>query len=134
MDPQLYAYLLFFQCICILKIVNLSWNLVPRLIQICRNQWWCSLFLFYCFNIVSNDHGRIHSCDFFVFDWIYPFGANLIQKIKIVSLNWKLVRKLIWICRIQWWYSFFCFRLETLFFGKLGPKNLNCKFKLKYDT
>ena len=24
----------------------LSWNLVPRLIWVCKIQWWCSLFLF----------------------------------------------------------------------------------------
>ena len=29
-----------------LNIVSLSRNLVPRLILICRIQWWCSLFLF----------------------------------------------------------------------------------------
>ena len=29
-----------------IKIVSFSWNLVPRLIQICRVQWWCSLFVF----------------------------------------------------------------------------------------
>ena len=27
-----------------IKIVRLSWNLVPRLIWTCRTQWWCSLF------------------------------------------------------------------------------------------
>ena len=29
-----------------IKIVNLNWNLVPRLIRICRIQWCCSFFLF----------------------------------------------------------------------------------------
>ena len=29
-----------------IKIVNLRWNLIPRLIRICRIQWCCSLFLF----------------------------------------------------------------------------------------
>ena len=29
-----------------IKTVSLSWNLVPRLIQICRIQWCCSLFPF----------------------------------------------------------------------------------------
>ena len=28
------------------KIISLSWNFLPRLIQICRIPWWCSLFLF----------------------------------------------------------------------------------------
>ena len=31
-------------------IVSLSWNLVPRLIRICRIQCYCSLFLFYIAN------------------------------------------------------------------------------------
>ena len=30
-----------------LEIVCLSWNLVPTLIQICKIQWWCSLFFFW---------------------------------------------------------------------------------------
>ena len=28
------------------KIISWSWNLVPRLIRICRIQWWCWIFLF----------------------------------------------------------------------------------------
>ena len=28
------------------KIVSLSWNLAPRITQICRIQWWCFLFCF----------------------------------------------------------------------------------------
>ena len=31
---------------------NLVRNLVPRLIQICRIQWWCSIFLFYTENTI----------------------------------------------------------------------------------
>ena len=29
---------------------------------------------------------------------------------------------------------FFCFRPETPFLGKFGPKNQNCQFKLKFGT
>ena len=29
-----------------IKIISLSWNFVPGLIQICRIEWWCSLFPF----------------------------------------------------------------------------------------
>ena len=64
------------------QIVSLSWNLVHRLIQICRISWWCSLF--------------------YLFDQKYLFWVNLVQKIKTVSLSWNLVPRLIWICRIQW--------------------------------
>ena len=43
---------------------------------------------------------------FFVFDWNYPFCANLAEKIRIVNLSWKVVPKLIWIGKIQWWRLF----------------------------
>ena len=31
---------------------------------------------------VSNDHGCIHKCNFPLFDWKYPFRANLVKKNK----------------------------------------------------
>ena len=45
--------------------------------------------------------------------WKYPFGANLVQKIKIDCLRW-----------IQWWCSNFLG-------GSFGPKSQNCLFKMK---
>ena len=69
------------------KIVSLGWNLVPRLIQICSIQWWCSLF---CFSPGINT-------------LLGKFGP----KIKFVRLSWNLVSRLIWICRIQWRCSLF---------------------------
>ena len=33
-----------------LKIISLSWNFAPRLIQICRIPWWCLPFLFWTRN------------------------------------------------------------------------------------
>ena len=71
---------------------------------------------------------------FFVFEWKCPFWANLVQKIKIVTLCWNLVPRLIRICRTHWCYSLFCFWVEILFLGKFGPKNQNCHFKLKFGT
>ena len=50
-------------------------------------------------------------------DWKYPFGANLVQKFKIVSLSWNLVSRLIWICRIQWCCSLFMFFTGNTFLG-----------------
>ena len=50
------------------------------------------------FNIVSNDHGRTQKCDFSDLGRKYPFWPYLVQKIKIVSLSWKLVPRLIRIC------------------------------------
>ena len=38
------------------------------------------------------------------------------------------------ICSIQWRCSLFLFRPETLFLGKVDPKNQNCHFKLKFAT
>ena len=57
--------------------VSLRWNLITRLIWICKIQWQCSLF----------------------FNWKHPFWANLVHNIKIVSLRLNLVVSLIRICR-----------------------------------
>ena len=72
----------------LVKIVSLSWNLVPRLIWICRCQWWCSLFLF------LNKYVSL---------------ANLVQKFKIVCSKWKLIQILIRICKVQWRCLFYQF-------------------------
>ena len=61
------------------------------------------------YRFVSSNLGRTHKCDFSVFDWKYPFLAYLVQKIKFVSLGWNLVSRLIRICIIQWWSSFYSF-------------------------
>ena len=80
-----------------------------------------------------------------VFDRKYPFWANLVQHLKIVSLTWKLVPRLIQIyrvstfsvfvwthfdslswnlvcrlillCRAQWWCSLFLFLTGNAPFG-----------------
>ena len=49
-----------------IKKVSLSWNLVPRLIRICRVHWLCSLFPFMTKNIQK-----------------YPFWTNLAQNSKL---------------------------------------------------
>ena len=83
-----------------------------------------------------------------VFDWKYPFWEKFGQKLKIISLGWNLVLRLIQICRIPCWCSLFlfytrkisfwanlvqkfkigvhlfCFRSETSFFGNLFQKLL----------
>ena len=64
----------------------------------------------------------------------HPFCANLVQKIKIVSLSWNLVPRLIRICKIEWWCSLFPFLARSTFWGKLGPKNSNCPSKLRLGT
>ena len=85
------------------RIISLSWNLVPTLIRISRIQWWC---------LLSG------------FDQEYPFWANLVQKIKIVSLRWDFILKLIQICTIQGWYSILSFSTENTFFGTIWSKKI----------
>ena len=62
---------------------------------------------------------------FFVFDWKYPFWANLIKKIKIISWSLNLVARLIRVCWIQWFVHFFPFWPEAPFLDKFGP---NCQY------
>ena len=61
----------------------------------------------------SNMQNSIVKFAFAVFNWKYRFWANLIQKIKIVSLTLNLVPRLIRICRIQWWCSLFPFSIAS---------------------
>ena len=92
------------------QIISWSWNLVARLIRICRIQWCCSLFLFLSGNTL--------------------FAQIWSKKIKILTLSWNLVPTLIRTCRIQWWCSFFCFWLEIPFLDKFGPKSQYLQFFL----
>ena len=50
-----------------IKIVSVSSNLVPRLICICRIQWWVFTFS--------------------ILDWKYTFLGNLVEKTEFVSLS-----------------------------------------------
>ena len=105
-----------------IKNVSLRWNLMPRLTRICRIQWRCSLFFFRPEIIfLGNFCSKNKDCQFklkfgtqnnwnmqnslamytlSVLDQKYPFWANFVQKVKIVSLSWNLVASLIWIWRI----------------------------------
>ena len=71
---------------------------------------------------------------FFCFQSGIPFWENLVQKVKIASLSWDLVPRLIWIEEFNGGVHFFCFVLEMLFLSKFGPKNQNCQFKVKFGT
>ena len=109
---------------------TLSWNFVPRLIRICRIQWWCSLFLFLIGHILlrwpsliwkSNGQSKLKFCTntnlntqnsmvmfFFCFQLEVTFvGGNLFAKIKLCCWNLKLEPRLFQIYRIPWWFSFF---------------------------
>ena len=81
------------------------------------------------FNIVSNDHGYMQKCNFLE----YQFWANLVQKIKIVSLSWNLKLSLSWICRIQLWCELFLFWTRNILFGKIWSQNSKL-FKVKFGT
>ena len=61
---------------------------------------------------------------FLVFEWKYPFWANLVQNIKIVTLCWNLVPTLIRTCRIQWWFSFILFLIGNILFGQIWSKKI----------
>ena len=58
-----------------LKVVRLSWNLVPCIVRIFGIQWWCSFLLFLTRNTL--------------------FRQNLVQKIEIVTLRSNLLPRLI---------------------------------------
>ena len=81
------------------------------------------------FNIVSNDHGYMQKCNFLE----YQFWANLVQKIKIVSLNWNLEPSLSQICRIQLWCELFLFWTRNTLFRRIWPQNSKL-FKVKFGT
>ena len=91
-----------------IKIVNLRWNLIPRLIRICRIQWYCSLS--------------------FVFEWKYLYCANLVQKVTIISWSWNLVPRLIRICWNQWCCSLFSFLTRNSLLGQIWSKLLYLQF------
>ena len=133
-----------------IKIVTLCWNLVPRLIRICRTHWCYSLFCFWVeipflgkfgpksqnchFKLKigtynnSNMQNSMVMFIFFVFDWKYPFWANLVQKVKIISWSWNLVARLIRICRIQWCCSLFLFLSGNTLFGQIWFKKSKLSF------
>ena len=60
--------------------------------------------------------------------------ANLVEKIKVVSLSRNLVPRLIRTCTIQWQCSLFLFQTGTILFGQIGPKTQNCQLKLRFGT
>ena len=88
--------------------------MVFRLIWISNNQWWDSLFS--------------------VLDQKNSFLANLVQKIKVVSISWNLVPKLIQIWQFNYNVHFFCFRPWISLSGEFGSKIQNCLFTVKFDT
>ena len=126
-------------------IISLSQKLLPRLIQICRIQFWCWVFLLLTKITLSgrtwSKNSKLFCSEWnlipkliriFIIQWWYSFylfktGNTLFrkicQKIKIVSFSWNLVLRLIRLWTTQWWYSsFFWFRLEVYFLWNLFQK------------
>ena len=110
-----------------IQIVSLNWNLVPSLIRICRVQWRGSFFsvsdrkhplgklgpknqscqfkLKFGTYTNSNTHNSMALFTLSGLDRKTPFWANLLQKIKIVSLSWNLLPTISFI--IFWDFSVF---------------------------
>ena len=119
------------------------------------------------FNIVSNDHVRTLECDFHVFDqkvsfsanlvkkigimvmftfsvfnWNYPFKANLVQIIfKIVNLSRNLVprqksmvKSKINMQKLVELFILFVLDRKHPFWANLVQKNQNSQFKLKFGA
>ena len=59
---------------------------------------------------------------FFVFGRKYAVWDNLVQKIKIVSLRWIFVPRLIQLCWIQWCCSLFSFLTGNALLGQIWSK------------
>ena len=70
----------------------------------------------------------------FVFGLIYPVCDNFVQKIKIVSLWWNLIPRIIWICWIRWRCSLFLLLTGDALLGQFGPNFQYLQFKVKLDT
>ena len=106
-----------------IRIVSLSWNLVPLvpiLIRICIIQCFTILFLVIFgpkIQIVSLRWNSVQSliqiCRIW---WKYLFSANLVQKVKIVSLSWNLVLILIRTWRIERLCLFFLLSNGSILF------------------
>ena len=114
-----------------IETVNFSGNFAESLIRICRIQWCCSSFSFSTeipflrkfgpenenyqskLKFVTwtnlNMQKSVMLFSFFDFGWKFNFWANLVQKVKIFSLRWNLIPRLIRISRNQWRCSLFPF-------------------------
>ena len=92
-----------------IKIVSLSWILVPRLVGMRRIQWRCSLFLLFTINIFLRQNWSKKS---------KMFNVKIDTKTNLSMQNSMVV--------------FICFRLKiATFLGKFGRKNRNCQLSWK---
>ena len=68
---------------------------------------------------------------FSVLDGKNPFGVNLAQTVKTVSLSWNSVLRIIYV-EFSGTVDVFCLGLETPFLDNFCPKNQNCQCNLKF--
>ena len=106
---------------------NVQNNEIFKIFKMFKNNSWI-----YVYTQKANASSPWTVCS--IFNWKYLFWVNLVQKLKIISLSWNFVPRLIQICRIPWWCSLFLFSTGNTFLGKFGPKNQNCQFELKFRT
>ena len=123
-----------------IKSVSISWNLVPRLIWICRIQWCRLLFsVFDKIHFLGKLGPKIQSSLFKVkygtasnsnkqnsmVIFTFCFGLKIFsaKKVKIVSLSWNLVSRKIRMFGIQWWCSLFLFSMGNTLFEEISAKN-----------
>ena len=69
----------------------------------------CHFMLKFGTYTISSMQSSMMLFSFFVFEWKYSFWENLVQNIKIVTLCWNLLPRLIRIWGIQWCDSLFLF-------------------------
>ena len=125
-----------------IKIVSLSWHLVPRLTRICNVELNGAVpFLYFkpetpflgkfgpktqncqfklTFGTWTNSkmQNSMAMFIFYILDRKYSFWKNLVQKVEIASLSWNLVARLIRINKTQWCCSLFLFYTGNTCFGK----------------
>ena len=110
-----------------IKAVSLSWNSILRLFCFRpetpflgkfgpKNQN-CQFNLKFGTWTNSNMENSMVVFTFSVLDWKHPFWVNSVQNIKIASLNWNVVSRLFWICRIQELRSLFLLLTRNILFG-----------------
>ena len=105
----------------------------PFSVKFCPKNWNCQLKPKFGTKTNSSMQNSMVGLTFFGFDQNYFFWANFVQTIKIVTLSWNLVPRLIEIYRIQWW-SHLCCQMEIPFFRKFGSKIQNCFLKVKVSA
>ena len=77
----------------------------------------------------SNIQSLMMMFTFTLFNQKDALWAYLIQKIKIASLSWNLVPRLIWIWWIQGWSSLFVLSRRNTLFGQICSKKQICQKK-----